>query len=58
MDVSKIDMSTTLLGQRVALPVCIAPASLLEWAHREGICDTATLNFLYLLHAPASLNTR
>lgn len=36
VDVSRRDISTTVLGQRVALPVLLAPAGLAKLVHREG----------------------
>ncbi|XP_070566016.1 2-Hydroxyacid oxidase 1-like [Ptychodera flava] len=39
-DVSVIDISCTLLGERIAMPICIAPTALQGLAHTEG--DMAT----------------
>lgn len=41
VDVSSIDLRTTLLGREVALPVGIAPAALHGLAHADGECATA-----------------
>jgi len=35
-DVSNIDMSTTVLGQRIALPLILAPTGFTRLAHTEG----------------------
>ncbi|KAB5562156.1 hypothetical protein PHYPO_G00014770 [Pangasianodon hypophthalmus] len=40
-DVSKVDMSTTLLGQRVSMPVCVAATAMQRMAHPEGELATA-----------------
>lgn len=39
-DVSKVDMSTTVLGQSVSMPVCVAATAMQRMAHPEG--ETAT----------------
>lgn len=39
-DVSEVDMSTTVLGQRVSMPVCVAATAMQRMAHPEG--ETAT----------------
>lgn len=39
-DVSKVDMSTTLLGEKVSMPVCVAATAMQRMAHPEG--ETAT----------------
>lgn len=39
-DVSEVDMSTTVLGQRVNMPVCVAATAMQRMAHPEG--ETAT----------------
>jgi isopentenyl diphosphate isomerase/L-lactate dehydrogenase-like FMN-dependent dehydrogenase len=41
VDVSTIDVSTTLLGQRIELPVVFAPSALHKLAHPEGEIATA-----------------
>src|ERR1700674_4257022 len=41
VDVSRIDMSTTLLGERVAMPVGVAPAAQHRLAHPDGEAATA-----------------
>lgn len=41
VDVEAIDLRTTLLGQRVPIPVGIAPAALHGLAHDDGECATA-----------------
>eukprot|EP00112_Aurelia_sp_Birch-Aquarium-sp1_P009368 Seg2061.7 transcript_id=Seg2061.7/GoldUCD/mRNA.D3Y31 product="Hydroxyacid oxidase 1" protein_id=Seg2061.7/GoldUCD/D3Y31 len=40
-DVSNIDMSTTILGQRVEFPICIAPTAMQKMAHPDGELATA-----------------
>ncbi|KAH7464873.1 hypothetical protein PRIC1_005533 [Phytophthora ramorum] len=35
-DVSNMDVSTTLLGQRVSSPVCVAPSAMHRMAHPDG----------------------
>ncbi|XP_051723043.1 hydroxyacid oxidase 1 isoform X2 [Ctenopharyngodon idella] len=39
-DVSTVDMSTTVLGQRVSMPICVAPTAMQRMAHPDG--ETAT----------------
>ena len=41
VDVSKIDTSTTVLGERIASPICIAPTAMQKMAHPEGECATS-----------------
>ncbi|XP_072973067.1 peroxisomal (S)-2-hydroxy-acid oxidase GLO4-like [Typha angustifolia] len=41
VDVSKIDMSTTLLGYRMASPIMVAPTGMQKLAHPEGELATA-----------------
>ncbi|RVX16844.1 Peroxisomal (S)-2-hydroxy-acid oxidase GLO4 [Vitis vinifera] len=41
VDVSKIDMSTTILGYKISSPIMIAPTSLQKLAHPEGEIATA-----------------
>eukprot|EP00744_Colponema_vietnamica_P009106 GILI01012976.1.p1 GENE.GILI01012976.1~~GILI01012976.1.p1 ORF type:complete len:414 (-),score=101.21 GILI01012976.1:129-1193(-) len=36
VDVSKLDMSTTILGQRVSMPICVAPTAMCRMAHADG----------------------
>lgn len=35
-DVSNMDISTTVLGQRIATPVCVAPTAMQRMAHPDG----------------------
>ncbi|KAF6039003.1 HAO1 [Bugula neritina] len=49
VDVSNINMKTTLLGQEVAFPVCVAPTGIQKLAHPDGELATA--------RASASLGT-
>ncbi|XP_067311025.1 hydroxyacid oxidase 1 [Pseudorasbora parva] len=39
-DVSAVDMSTTVLGQRVSMPICVAATAMQRMAHPDG--ETAT----------------
>ncbi|AES60918.1 peroxisomal (S)-2-hydroxy-acid oxidase GLO5 [Medicago truncatula] len=36
MDVSKIDLTTTILGLNISMPIIIAPTILQKMAHPEG----------------------
>ena len=35
-DVSRIDTSTTILGERIDYPVCVAPTAAQKMAHPDG----------------------
>lgn len=37
VDVSKIDMSTTLLGYKMQSPIIVAPTGMHKYAHPEGL---------------------
>ena len=41
VDVSAVDMRTTVLGTTVAMPILVAPSALHRLAHPEGECATA-----------------
>lgn len=41
VDVSNIDLSTTVLGTAVSMPVLVAPTAYHRLAHDEGECETA-----------------
>lgn len=41
VDVSKIDMTTTILGFKISMPIMIAPTAMQKMAHPEGECATA-----------------
>ncbi|XP_058731798.1 glycolate oxidase 1-like [Vicia villosa] len=41
VDVSKIDLTTTVLGFKISMPIMIAPTSVQKMAHPEGECATA-----------------
>ena len=41
VDVTHVDMSTTILGQRVSSPICIAPTAMQRMAHPDGECATS-----------------
>lgn len=36
IDVSKIDMTTTILGFKISMPIMIAPTAMQKMAHPEG----------------------
>ena len=59
VDVSHIDTSTTLLGQRIELPVVFAPSALHKLAHPEGEIATAraaeALGTLMIVSTSASM---
>ena len=37
IDVSKIDMTTTVLGFKISMPIMIAPTAMQKMAHPEGM---------------------
>lgn len=41
VDVSKVDISTTVLGQKIEFPVCVAPTALHKLGHPDGEINTA-----------------
>ncbi|RHN42397.1 putative (S)-2-hydroxy-acid oxidase [Medicago truncatula] len=41
MDVSKINLTTTVLGFKISMPIMIAPTGVQKLAHPEGECATA-----------------
>ncbi|PPE02812.1 hypothetical protein GOBAR_DD00181 [Gossypium barbadense] len=41
VDVSRIDLSTTVLGYQISAPILIAPSAKHKWAHPEGEVATA-----------------
>ncbi|KAF3451995.1 hypothetical protein FNV43_RR08091 [Rhamnella rubrinervis] len=41
VDVTKIDMSTTVLGYRISAPIMLAPTAMHQFAHPEGEVATA-----------------
>lgn len=45
IDVSKIDMTTTVLGFKISMPIMIAPTAMQKMAHPEGII-VSPLHFL------------
>lgn len=45
IDVSKIDMTTTVLGFKISMPIMIAPTAMQKMAHPEGIPCTHTSFF-------------
>lgn len=36
IDVTKIDLSTTILGYKISMPIMIAPTAMQKMAHPEG----------------------
>ena len=41
VDVTNIDMSTTVLGVKISSPICIAPTAMQRMAHPLGECATS-----------------
>jgi len=41
VDVSNINMKTTLLGHEVSFPICVAPTGMHKLAHPDGELATA-----------------
>jgi isopentenyl diphosphate isomerase/L-lactate dehydrogenase-like FMN-dependent dehydrogenase len=41
IDVSKIDISIEIFGERISMPLCIAPAAMQKMAHPDGEIATA-----------------
>lgn len=37
IDVSKIDMTTTVLGFKISMPIMIAPTAMQKMAHPDGM---------------------
>lgn len=54
IDVSKIDMSTTVLGFKISVPIMIAPTAMQKMAHPEGII-AFSLNSLEFLKCKIKL---
>ena len=44
-DVSIIDMSTTILGEKIDFPICVAPTAMQKMAHPDGEIATAKGSF-------------
>jgi isopentenyl diphosphate isomerase/L-lactate dehydrogenase-like FMN-dependent dehydrogenase len=40
-DVSTIDMSTTILGEKIDFPICVAPTAMQKLVHPDGEIATA-----------------
>lgn len=40
-EVSNIDMSTTVLGEKIEFPICVAPTAMQKMAHYDGEIATA-----------------
>jgi len=46
MDVSKIDLTTTVLGFKISMPIMIAPTAAQKLAHPEGVnCNWSPNSF-------------
>ncbi|XP_031500658.1 peroxisomal (S)-2-hydroxyacid oxidase GLO4-like isoform X2 [Nymphaea colorata] len=41
VDVTNVNMSTTILGHRVSAPIMLAPSAMHQWAHPQGELATA-----------------
>ncbi len=41
VDVSKIDLETEILGNKISLPICISPSAIQKMAHEDGELATA-----------------
>ena len=39
--ISEVDMSTTLLGETVSMPICVSPIGYQKLAHKDGERATA-----------------
>ena len=46
VDVGNIDTSVTVLGTKIAFPICIAPTAMHKFAHPEGEKNTARGNII------------
>lgn len=55
VDVSKINTETTILGDKVASPICIAPTAMQQMAHPEGERATARAAAKYGIYFARSL---
>ncbi|KAI5423173.1 Lactoylglutathione lyase [Lathyrus oleraceus] len=54
IDVSKIDLTTTVLGFKISMPIMIAPTAAQKMAHPEGTHFSVTLSsLLYVLFVNA-----
>jgi len=40
-DVSEVDISTTILGDKFSSPICVAPTAMQQMAHHQGECANA-----------------
>ena len=41
IDVTNISIETTILGDKIASPICVAPSAMQRMAHNDGECATA-----------------
>lgn len=51
-DVSKLDLSVSVMGQRLSMPVCVAATAMQRMAHPDG--ETATARGKLHLHKQTS----
>ncbi len=49
VDVSKINTETTILGVKVASPICVAPTAMQKMAHPDGELATSKASARYVL---------
>ena len=48
VDVSVVDTETTILGEKIAFPICFAPSAMQKMAHPDGECATIRAAARYL----------
>jgi isopentenyl diphosphate isomerase/L-lactate dehydrogenase-like FMN-dependent dehydrogenase len=44
IDVSKIDMTTSVLGFKISMPIMVAPTAMQKMAHPDGIIQFNSCN--------------
>jgi (S)-2-hydroxy-acid oxidase len=49
IDVSKINIKTTILGDTVDSPICVAPTAMQQMAHPDGECATSKAAARYVI---------
>ncbi len=49
IDVSKINIKTTILGDAVDSPICVAPTAMQQMAHPDGECATSKAAARYVI---------
>jgi (S)-2-hydroxy-acid oxidase len=47
IDVSHIDMSTSILGYKISMPIMVAPTALHKLAHQEGTILLLQFTFFF-----------